>query len=306
MLKKIAINIIIFIIVVFLAELSAYFIQVKRDSTRNYENSNILEAYNFSPIKNFHNIYNNYLTNDENNLFRLNLKGRENKRPIILLGCSFAWGANLEDDETFGGQINKHTGRPVVNYSIPGCGITQMIYMASQGFKVKNPEMVIHVYINDQIRRLYIPCSFFDSKNLIFYKFDRNKNLVQKTDWDIFYWHSYFLRSLYELKYNLFSNFNWKEQEEFLLQHFLLLNKEIKKQYPSAKFAILCFQGDETIKEIQSRLEENNITVIYVSELTDIDFSKTEYKTFDMGHPNAKVWEIITPLFLKNPKINLE
>ena len=90
--------------------------------------------------------------------------------------------------------------------------------------------------------------------------------------------------------------------KQFTLLHFTESHKLIKELFPNAQFIIFVYEGDNYIKPIQKELENNGISIIYLSDLSDIDFSQDKYKV-DGQHPNGKAWNIIVPLLAK--KLNL-
>ena len=90
--------------------------------------------------------------------------------------------------------------------------------------------------------------------------------------------------------------------KKMTLLHFTESYKKIKKLFPKAIFVIFVYDGDNYIKLIQKELEDNGIKIVYLSELSNIDFSQDKYKV-DEQHPNDEAWNIIVPLLAK--KLNL-
>lgn len=228
------------------------------------------------------------------------------KKPILLFGCSYTYGYNLPEDKTFSVKLQKYTKRVVYNKAVPCWSIQHMLYLLRHGInkQIKNPEYIIYTFIYDHVRRLYVdclPCIPFS----VFYKYnDSTKtSLVQKTHNELLYRHSYTLRilksKLYE--YNMLANESDKLQ--FVKLHFLEAHKEMKKYYPESQFVIFVYDGDSFIKEIQEDLIDDGIKVIYLSELSSIDFKEQPYILDNYLHPSEKAWDIIVPLLSK--KLNL-
>lgn len=238
--------------------------------------------------------------------------GGKKNNSIVIFGCSYAYGAWLKEQETFSYQLQNYTNNIVINRAFSGWGIQHMLFQlrkndfSSSFDSLKNKitqndiKYVIYVFIEDHIRRLYIPCSYFDDK-FIFYKLNKNNNqLFEKNDIDNLYWHSYINRILYR---NYINN-KVKEYDlniqRFVLAHFLESNKLIRKNFPNSKFIIFVYDGDNKIKKIENSLKEENIEIIYLSELSEIDFKEAEFILDEANHPSSKAWNIIVPLLSKS------
>lgn len=297
--KIIAYNLLFFILFFIFADYITYKIQVKRDYSGWIVYTRFLEAYKFMPIKNFKETYAKNVENKEDSgWFRPDEITNSKKNEIVLLGCSFTYGTKLQENETFSYKLSKHTKRTVFNRGIPGSCINQMLYMIQAGLSsnIKNPEYFIYTFLDCHLLRLYMPASFFHNV-LMYYKND-NGELKSKTDSEIWYWHSYLLRAIYEqLIYNGYFHKN-KEQRQMMLQHLITTNNEIKKKYPASKFVVFTYSGDEEIKSIEQELKNEGILVIYLSELSNIDFTKIPYVLYD-GHPSEKAWDVIVPFLSK-------
>ena len=236
---------------------------------------------------------------------------------IIIFGCSFAYGYELNDNQTFAYKLQELTQRLVINRGICSWGINHMLYqlnrediMESLKFNLANknnkiPEVhdIIYIFMQDHIRRLYIPCCFYDS-NIWTYKLDKKKKkLVSKTDFDDFYWHSYTLRSIYRSIMFKYSYKMTKRTQELLYYHFKESYDMVKKKFPNAKFTIFVYNGEDEISTIRQELENYGINIIYLSELSDKDFGQEEYVVDDCAHPSEKAWSEIAPLIVN--KLNL-
>ena len=300
-------NIVIIFIVIFIAEYFVYYIHNTQDYAENKIKTFFIKPYIYLPVFDFKNKYERFLNNEGNPLiFPDVLYGKSSEKPILILGCSFAWGIDLDNKDKFSNQLNKLTGRTIYNRAIPGSGLSQALYMLQRGINIENPEYIIYVYMEDHIRRLFTHCSFFGMSN-IFYKYDKKGNIKLKNDLDLLYWHSYILRNFHEKVFiNRHENASYTEEEEnFLADLFILANNEAKAQFPETKFIIFVYNGDILIKSISEKLKNNGIDkIIYLSELSDIDFGDNNYKLEDNYHPNALAWQIITPLFWE--KLNQE
>ena len=87
------------------------------------------------------------------------------KLPIILLGCSFTYGDNLSETETFSHVLSKYSNRNVYNLGLGGRSPRTMLYLMRENFQFTkekllnnnlNFEYIIYTYISDHKRRLYV------------------------------------------------------------------------------------------------------------------------------------------------------
>ena len=321
--KKILIyNILLIIFLFFIVEYIFYYVEVIRPSTPFFM------VYKISPLKRFEKMYyttlNNYicrscidnkenenktLNNDEPMInFRPILIGNSSdiitkKLPIVLFGCSYTYGWNLDNNQTFSYKLYKKTGRTVFNFGIVGAGVQQTLFMLQNNILkcIPQPEYVIYTFICDHINRMNV-CFYFDEYGVIYYKYNKNKDLVLMSDLDLYYWHSYILRRIYNLLYEKKLLMYKRDNNEFLLKHFLAVNNEIKKSSNNTKFVLFVYDGDSIIENIEEELKKNGIIVIYLSQLSKENFSDKKYMVDD-SHPSEKAWDIIVPLLIK--KLNI-
>ena len=297
--KIITINILLLISVLVILDYISYKIQVKNDYSGWAIHTKFYDAYTFLPIKSFKEKYENSLKKiNKEELFRKDEIMNSNEREIVLFGCSFTYGVGLKENETFSHKLAGYTNRSVFNRGIPGCGANHMLYMLEKGLStdIKNPKLFIYTYIEPHLYRLYTPASYFHNL-LIYYKY-KNGKLEQKNDLDLWHWHSYTLRTLYEQA--TYKNF-WNtrtEKFEFLIKHLIRTNALIKEKYEESEFIMLVYNGENEIKEIENKLKVEGIKIIYLSELTDKDLSKKPY-ILDDEHPSEKAWDEIIPRLAK-------
>ncbi len=323
--KLIFINILLIFTVFILLEFITYKFELKKVQRENSPAFNFLYSYYTNTKANWINTYKKIEKNEIRGIetgFRMSqlpppAHTTENKGTILLFGCSFTYGAWLNEFDTFSYRLQHYTNRLVLNRGFSGWGPAGMLYQLrlsdlknSLCFNLKSTlcnygdvEYVIYTFIADHVRRNYVKCAFFDDKYM-FYKYDKKSNsLVEKSNFDNFYYHSYILRKLYFDKvYRMVNEYN-NDVKQFTILHFTQSHKLIKQLFPHAKFIVFVYDGDNYIKPIQKELEADGISIIYLTDLSKIDFSKAEYKLIDGQHPNAKAWEIIVPLLAK--KLNL-
>ena len=319
--KLIFINVLLVFIVFISLEFITYKSELKKIQRENSPAFNFIYPYYANTKANWINTYKKV---EKNEIAGIETGFRKSQIPpaakrkgtILLFGCSFTYGAWLDEFNTFSYKLQNYTNRLVLNRGFSGWGPAGMLYQLrlpnfknSLCFNLKtnscnlgNVEFVIYTFIADHVRRNYVKCAFFDDK-FMFYKYDKKSNsLVEKSNLDNFYYHSYILRKLYFNKVLGLANEYNDDVKQFTLLHFTESNKLIKELFPNAQFIIFVYEGDNYIKPIQKELENNGISIIYLSNLSDIDFSQDKYKV-DGQHPNGKAWNIIVPLLAK--KLNL-
>ena len=300
--KLIVINILIMIFSLFLVDQVCYrvcLLSPYASSVRKYFPIISFEPY--KPIIGLKKRYQKYLLNKKEIDFRKDLVNKNSDKSILVLGCSFANGTILPNDKNFSGKLHNITGKTVYNRAMPGWGFSEAIVLFQNGLntEIHNPEYIIYVFIENHLLRLYTTCNPLFSDSTEFFRYDKNKKLVKKEGLSLIYLHSYILRCLYRKLYLKGWLASYEEQKKFLLDHIILLNNLIKKSFPKSRFVILSYTTNKysVIFDIEKEIKENNIEVVYLSDLSDINFGSDEF-IYDF-HPNAKAWEIITPLIVQ-------
>ncbi len=234
--------------------------------------------------------------NDYNN-FRKPIIIDNNKRPILIFGCSFAAGDLLDEKYIFSTVISKLTDRTTYNRGFPGTGPQVMLYqLSSDKFKyiVPDCEYVIYLYAADAIKRTIMtrnwPFLWQISPKYIFAKNNKLKlikinNLLA---------HSYMYRLIE-------SSYPYIYGKKYCSKLFFEIIKEsyIQSQniYPNSKFVVFAYKNDIQFKE---ELEKLGIKVITLKDLTNENMFQLKYQISKYnGHPNEKAWEFITPLFVQ-------
>ncbi len=73
--------------------------------------------------------------------------------PILAVGDSFTFGAEVADQETWPAQLQKITGRRVLNGGVNGYGFDQIVLRAEALAPLYRPEAIVVAFIADDIRR---------------------------------------------------------------------------------------------------------------------------------------------------------
>lgn len=84
-----------------------------------------------------------------------------------------------------------------------------------------------------------------------------------------------------------------------LFLHFKTLKDDINKKYPTTKLVILEYSPSQTLNNISDDLAKENIQIISFQDDLKLNLNKEEYYIPNDGHPNKKVWEIVTPKLIK-------
>lgn len=332
--RLIFINIILLLIFYIFSEYISYSLNLQSDLKRGLfidKKANFITNSFTLPIKSFKDNI-KIAENNGNAGHRINYRydnyneANFGKSPVILYGCSYTFGVFLNDEECFSGRLSELTGRQVFNRGIPGYGIQHSLYHIENKLKdlllkyniqlLKSPQnnvvqtepyYVIYTFIEDHINRLYRTNDFSD-KWLMYYKFSsKNNKLIPVNDFDMLFWHSYILRTLWKKKYSNCTDesvISTVERSKLLSAMFLQMKSGLESKINDVQFSIFVFNGDRHIKEIENELIANGIKVVYLSELSDIDFENEKYRLENDFHPNALAWEIITPLLIK--ELNLQ
>lgn len=249
------------------------------------------------------------------------LKYNENLRPILLLGCSYAYGQGINVDKNFSSQLQKKTNRKTFNYSKMGASPADLLrstsILAKNGtLKKDNFQYVIYVVMYDHFLRindLSLFCDFLTKT----YQTNKNRSFKDKLK---YYADFSYTAKLFNAK-RLTEKNNVALKINFLKYQINETNKIIKKNIPDAKFVVLLyddvtnpskdayFYNDKTIhislnKDTYSDLEKSGIIFISTKSLVgDVlcdeyyQIKNDEFQYWKPHHPNEKAWELIIPPF---------
>ncbi len=230
------------------------------------------------------------------------------KQPIILFGCSFAYGSQLEWEQTFAYKLSKKTKRNIYNRSIGACGIQHMYYMLlhSDFYETlpKNPEYIIYVYIPSQMTRLHnyiYPSEMVSNGPYLHYDIKDNELVLRKEITQL-YKSFIFKRVMAEIdEKNHAQNQNAKEKNSKLATKLFIESKKmLLDRYPQTKFVILRYNVDEDgekdleISKMWDEMEEKGFTIIKSRDLIGRNYREDE-TTMDNIHPSEAAWDLLVP-----------
>lgn len=230
-------------------------------------------------------------------------KSEKDSGSIIIFGCSFGYGLALDDNENFSGQLAKLTKKTIFNRSERGFGAQMMLYQLQTKRvleKTKDCKYIIYVYIPDHVRRTVLyRCFPFLYKVSVRYMLDRKENLKLQipnpilVNSNLYRLYESYLPKIYGDDYCI------KVLYKIIKESYLLS----KQFYKDCKFIVLDYS--EYAFPLKEEVEKLGIKVISIPNLTNgINLFQEYYQIAkDDGHPNAKAWELITPLFIKEAEI---
>jgi len=130
-------------------------------------------------------------------------KNFPNKKKMMLLGDSFLFGWYLEYPHTLAGQLEfLDNDSRFFNFGIPGYGIDQMFMTFRKYYKLINPDVIILIYIDDDIPRILESYRFVEGLNKPSYKINsKGFEYRYSTDYNFIITllhHSYIINKFYE------------------------------------------------------------------------------------------------------------
>lgn len=244
------------------------------------------------------------------------------KKPILLLGGSYAQGEGLDPSETnFTAQISKLTNRYAYNWGISGQGALAMLALLKDEHKrhllTDLPEYVIYLYMFHHIER----CTYWQHYNLM-----RKEGLIPFQKYNFlynFYIYQYF-KNIEADKY-FWNDFNRRYDVFFSVLK--KMKEESDNLFPKSKFVILLYsdtnydiwegimgknnENKETVnhlfeilysKDFRHKLEDLGFIVISTEELTGRKMNKPKDRVKNdpcHPHPSESAWKEILPKFVK-------
>ncbi len=297
LIKYFFITLINLIVLIILAEMACY-LSCIFSADKNYNGflNKIKEyPYKWNQFKNFDSEY-EYIKNEKlRKPIGLNYK----KKPILLMGCSFAYGYGLNEDENLGYKLSKLLNRPVYNRAFEWLwGLHTMLYQARrEDFykEVPEPSYVIYVFITDHINRISasnITPVFYVPHLRYIYKNGRLEREKFQSRYNLYMFKSYtILRANSILKH-----FDYK----LLNEYFIETKAEFDKHWKNYKFIILLYDENEFNNSIMENIEvddlkKNGFIIISTKDLIGRYLNKPEDKIEDNFHPSNYAWSLIAP-----------
>lgn len=231
----------------------------------------------------------------------------KNGKPIVIFGCSYAYGRALQKNETFGYKLSHYLKTPVYNRAIDGGGFQQMYkQILSDVFfeEVPPTDTVIYVMIDDHYRRMYGEPFDLDAFYLIPYFKEKNGELKLANYNNCFL---NFLRYSLTLrivkclwyKYYLNNNFNKEKITDLAVLHLKKSREMLEKRWnKKINFTVILYD-DVPIKFqdlLIKKLKQNDFKVFVASEISGKNMRDEEYYSQVTEHPTKEAWDLLTPL----------
>lgn len=249
-----------------------------------------------------------------NDRFETDLPYDNNKNSLLLMGCSFIYGEDIEANENLAYYLQKYTKRKTYNFGYFAKGIQHVLYiLQSDNFKNLNyapapPKYMINVFISDHMRRMY--CNYYDlnwgTKYLRYKKVNDNLELDNSTVeitpmsyFKAFYTAKRFNNLMYRLK---------SDNEKFNMykMYVLAIKEELNKMYPDTKLAIIIYNPNADLHNFPpfktdrwKELEDEGIKIIRFDTPEFNYLTEDEYLASDKVHPSGKAWETLAPIIIE-------
>lgn len=314
--KILGINILILPLLLLITEIAIW----KIESIKLEKETNERQEIKFHKGINQHRLEPNFFPNTSLNYGRLP-EGLEYKnKPIVLFGCSYAYGYNLEREETLQYKLAKMTKRPVYNQAFTGWGVQHMLYQTElDSFyeKISEPEYIIYTLIDDHTRRAYLmsfcAANFLHETLNLRYE-EKDGQLVEIKNTAPFL---RFIRRLYvtnELNQFFVKQYVSKEKNQekcydFIFKHMLQSKKNMEKKWKNTKYVILIYNTGKPkeTRVLKQKLRKENFIVLDTHQLTKENLFERQYMQTNY-HPTEAAWNLLTPLIVekleKNEKNN--
>ena len=235
------------------------------------------------------------------------------KKPILIFGCSFAWGSGLDENNTLSYKLGKLTNRPIYNRGYSSFGIQHMLYQLSNSEfynLVPRPEYIVYVYFDGHPQRITTPVSLaFAPSYTVFYKtvnkLQENKKVksfeLKKrtflTDKIIF---QHYMSNM--LAWNVFCKYTKYNitKENLIIEYLKASKKEIEKHWKNSddiKFIVL-FYNKPFLHETLEKLNKMGFYTLSEDDFK-IDVHEKMFHVSDTDdHPNGLAWDKILPVMI--------
>lgn len=240
--------------------------------------------------------------------FRDALKPESRKRPLLLFGCSFAYGWGLEDEQTFAYKLSELTDRSVYNRSYPSTGIQYFLYML-QHFnlekEVKNPEYIIYMLIDDHFFRLFRPYWGY-THPVIDIRYKNSQEGLKEYRSPFYQLGRTSVYRFLNTKYyeNAASKPTVDERFDLVKIYFKEAQKLINEKFPDSKIVIILWEQDNGELTLSNtprwkELKNEGFIVYNTYKLTGKKFYQPKYKIKNDEHPNAEAVNIAAEALVK-------
>ncbi|MBQ9246158.1 hypothetical protein IJ182_07825 [bacterium] len=234
----------------------------------------------------------------------------KDKKPIIVFGCSYAYGDFLNQNQTFTYKLAHLIKHPVYNRAAVGWSIQHMLFQTETEMlyeDIKDTDNVIFIMISDHMRRLYLEHYYsVDSWEYLHYTIKNNKPVLDNYD-NIFvnFLKSIHLRKIYNhnkaAKAAITSQKETYKIHDDISKYIIESRNNIEKHLgKKINFTVIYYEpGEWGIPYkyyLTDILEKEGINVISTKDLTSENLRTEKYFMLDNGHPKETAWDLLTPL----------
>ncbi len=235
-----------------------------------------------------------------------------NKPPIVIFGCSYAHGFNLNPKQIFSYKLSEQLKQPVYNQAFIGWGIQHMLFQTKIPElyeRIKEPEYVIYVYISDHLRRLYLmsfgPWNILNEEFNIRYK-EKDGKLIEIMNANPFLNQIKRLYFVNTLQNKLATKYAYGEKNysavcNFALKHFIESKNEMQKHWKNTKYIVFFYNDKYIATQFKADLEKAGFIIMTTDELTNENLDTEKYMQPSL-HPTEAAWDLLTPKFIEKLK----
>lgn len=236
------------------------------------------------------------------------IKTQITNNPVIIFGCSYAYGRKLNFNQTFGYKLEQLLKRPVINRAIPSGGLQHMYFLSTQNEfyeNIPNTKDFIYVLMSDHQRRMLI-YSFYPHLDFFMLHYGiKNNKFVMDNYQNPF---KNFFKSLYTIKalnhsyvyYFLKNSENAEKITDIELLYFTETRKNLEQRYNhKINFTVIIYDIVPYQEILISKLKKSGFKVIDAKEITNGEILNKRYSIENDGHPNEAAWDLLTPLIAK-------
>lgn len=240
---------------------------------------------------------------------------------IILFGCSYTFGFDIDEKEKLSYKLFKNTKYSVINMGMNNTGIQHMLYiLGTDAFynkyipKSAKPKFVIYTYIPHHIyrSRRYINNDMQSPGFNLLYKYKNGKLLINSLPFGFLSrtFIARYILFLIDRNKNLFSPQIKYENFKLINEMFLECKRILENKYPGIQFIILRYRTEndgEKEYEVPFMWEVLKSEGFIILDSVDMVGRKFKYNTEDTAndgyHPSGIAWDILVPKIIE--KLNL-
>ena len=223
---------------------------------------------------------------------------------VVLFGGSFAYGQNLNYNQTFGYKLSKILKKSVINRAILAGSFQHMYYQSTKSkfYKIiPDADTAVYIMIDDHIRRMLVYTFYLNLNNFYLHYCEKNGKLTMDN-----YKNPYlnFLKSLYIVKlinHKYVENYiknekNADEITDLVILYFIKTRENMEKHFGhKIDFNVVIYGYVKYENILKEKLKKNGFNVIDIKEFKNGAENQKNMAQKD-GHPSEEAWNYFTPL----------